>query len=120
MTSLARYEGTGQYPSLARDHHLAAFVTAGVEERGRWQHVMFLVWNGLTGSVLGRWTTSAPTTALSSAVGKGFWQHLGPAILRAQAPPLPPTMDQAAPLRIDASNLTDEEPVAERERTRRR
>ena len=118
MTSLPRYEGTGQYPSLARDHHLAAFVTAGVEEKGRWQQATFLVWNGLTGSVVGRWTASAPTTALASAVGKGFWQHLGPAILRAQAPPLPPTLDQAAPMRIDASN--DNQPVAEREKTRRR
>lgn len=119
MTSLPRYEGTGQYPSLARDHHVAAFVTAGVEEKGHWQQVTFLVWNGLTGSVLGRWTASAPTPSLANAVGKGFWPHLGPAILKAQAPALIPSLNQAAPMRIDASS-TDDEPVAEREKTRGR
>ena len=60
VTTLPRMEGTGQYPTLARDHHLAAFVTADVEERGHWQSVTFLVWNGNTGSVMGRWSASAP------------------------------------------------------------
>ena len=115
MTSLPRYDGTGQYPSLARDHHLAAFVTADLEERGRWQRITFLVWNGVTGSVLGRWTASAPATVLASAVGKGFWQHLGPALQKAEAPPLPPGMDRAPPMRIDASDPMDDGKVATRE-----
>ena len=104
MTKLKYYEGTGQYPGLARDHHLAAFVTADLEERGHWQRITFLVWNGLTGSVLGRWTASAPTAYLPRTVGRGFWQRLGPAILKAEAPPLPIHLEQAPPMRIDASN----------------
>jgi hypothetical protein len=107
MTSLPHYEGTGQYPLLARDHHLSAFVTADLEDRGRWQRITFLVWNGLTGSVLGRWTASAPTPVLASAVGKGFWQHLGPAIQKAEAPPRPPGLERAPPMRIDASDPND-------------
>ena len=102
MTSLPHYDGTGQYPSLARDYTLAAFVTADMEERGQWQSITFLVWNGVSGSVLGRWTASARSPVLARAVGKGFWQHLGPAISRAEAPP-PANLPPAPPLRIDAS-----------------
>lgn len=114
MTSLPRYEGTAQYPVLARDHHLAAFVTADMEERGRWQRITFLVWNGVNGSVVGRWTASAPATTLARTVGKGFWQHLGPAILKAEAPPLPANLAPAPPMRIDASTYDDSH-VAARE-----
>jgi len=102
MTSLPRYEGTGQYPILARDHHLAAFVTADVEERGKWQRITFLVWNGATGSVLGRWTASGQAPVLARTVGRGFWSHLGPAMRKAAAPPS--NVPEAAPtMRIDAS-----------------
>jgi hypothetical protein len=111
-TKLPYYEGTGQYPGLARDHHLTAFVTAELEDRGNWQRITFLVWNGLTGSILGRWTTSAPTTHLARAIGKGFWRSLGPAMLKAEAPPLPPRLEQAPPMRIDASNGTNGDRIA--------
>lgn len=104
VTTLPRYDGTGQYPSLAREGHLTAFVTGDVEERGKWASVTFLVWNGLTGSVLGRWTTSAPVALLGKAVGKGFWQHLGPAVKRAEAPPVPMDQQEAPAMRIDASD----------------
>ena len=113
VTSIPRMDGTAQYPSLARDHHLAAFVTADVEERGRWQSVTFLVWNGTTGSVVGRWTAGAPGPALGRAVGRGFWQHLGPALRRTEAPESP-RLDEAPPMRIDASNA-DDNSVATRE-----
>lgn len=106
VTSLPRYEGTGQYPGLAREHHLAAFVTADVEERGQWQRVTFLVWNGLTGSVLGRWTASARAPALPRTVGRGFWAHLGPAMLKAEAP-VQMQLGPAPPMRIDASDQVD-------------
>ena len=106
VTSIPHMEGTAQYPSLARDNHLAAFVTADVEERGRWQSVTFLVWNGTTGSIVGRWTAGAPGPALPRAVGRGFWQHLGPALRRTGAP-ASPGLDEAPPMRIDASNADD-------------
>lgn len=111
MTSLPRYEGTGQYPSLARDHHLAAFVTADVEERGKWQRITFLVWNGATGSILGRWSASGQAPALARTVGRGFWAHLGPAMRKAAAPrSLVP--DAAPTMRIDASEqaMNDDRP----------
>ncbi|MBC8133023.1 MAG: hypothetical protein H7X95_08590 [Deltaproteobacteria bacterium] len=115
FTSLPRYEGTGQYPALARDHQLAAFVTADVEERGRWQRITFLVWNGVNGSVVGRWTASAPAPVLGRAIGRGFWAHLGPAILKAEAPPRPTYLQPAAPMHIDASTHLDDSRVAARE-----
>ncbi|MES1204388.1 MAG: hypothetical protein ABUS79_00490 [Pseudomonadota bacterium] len=113
MTSLPRYESTGHYPGLARDHHLNAFVTTEVEDRGRWQRVTFLVWDGVSGSIRGRWTASAPANTLPRTVGRGFWTHLGPALKKASAPPLSPFNDQAAPMRIDASDGMDE-PIAAR------
>jgi hypothetical protein len=120
MTSLPRYEGTGQYPILARDHHLSAFVTADVEERGKWQRITFLVWNGATGSILGRWTASGQGPVLARAVGRGFWAHLGPAMRKASAPPSN-VPGAAPPMRIDASEQAgnsdgrgDEFPVASR------
>lgn len=107
MTSLPRYEGTGQYPSLAKDYQLAAFVTADMEDRGRWQSITFLVWNGVKGTIVGRWTASAPTTVLARAVGRGFWSHLGPAIRKAASPRQSPGLAPAPPMRIDASNPAD-------------
>ena len=114
MTSLPHYDGTGQYPALAREHHLTAFVTGDVEERGKWSSITFLVWNGVTGSVLGRWTASAPTDSLGRAVGRGFWSHLGPAMQRAVPPPVPIDQQQAPPMRIDASDGMRDEPIAAR------
>jgi hypothetical protein len=104
VTSIARVDGTGQYLSLARDHRLAAFVTGDMEEGRRRQSITFLVWNGATGSVLGRWSVSAAPKRLARAVAKGFWKHIGPVLDGAQPPPsneLPP----APPMRIDASNI---------------
>lgn len=115
MTSLPHYDGTGQYPALAREHHLTAFVTGDVDERGKWSSITFLVWNGVSGSVIGRWTTSGPTASLGRTVGRGFWSHLGPAMQRAVPPPLPIEQQQAPTMRIDASSdsLRDE-PIAAR------
>ena len=114
VTSLPHYEGTGQYPTLAREHHLTALVTGDIEERGRWSSITFLVWNGVTGSVAGRWTASGPTAGLGRVVGNGFWQHLGPAVRRTEAPPIPLDQDQAPTMRIDASEPRQDEPLASR------
>ena len=103
VTSILRVEGTGQYLTLARDHRVTAFVTGDMEEGRRRTSVTFLVWNGATGSVLGRWSASAPAKRLPKAIAKGFWKHLGPSFDGAQPPPstdLPP----APPMRIDAGN----------------
>jgi hypothetical protein len=119
VTNVPRQDGTGQYPQLARDGHLTAFVTGDLEEKGKWASVTFLVWNGLTGSVLGRWTASAPVATLGNAVGKGFWRHLGPAMKKAEAPPLPLDQQQAPAMRIDATAeeaSAEPMPRAERER----
>ena len=113
VTTLPHYEGTGQYPTLAREHHLTALVTGDIEERGKWSSITFLVWSGKTGSVVRRWTASAPTASLSGAVGRGFWQHLGPAVLRSEAP-WQPELDQAPTMRIDASEPRHDEPIAAR------
>lgn len=114
MTSLPHYDGTGQYPALARDHHLTAFVTGDVDERGKWSSITFLVWNGASGSVIGRWTASGPTASLGRAVGRGFWSHLGPAVQHAVPPPLPIEQQQAPAMRIDASDSMRDEPIASR------
>jgi hypothetical protein len=106
VTSVPRVGGTGQYLTLARDHRLAAFVTGDLEE-GRTRHsVTFLVWDGATGSVLGRWSASAAPKNLPKAIAKGFWKALGPRFEAAQAPPsdeLPPAptmyVDAGEPLK---------------------
>ena len=64
----------------------------------------------MNGSVLGRWTASAPLAQLGTAVGNGFWRHLGPAMKKAEAPPLPLDQQEAPAMRIDA---TEEEASAE-------
>jgi hypothetical protein len=93
VTTLPRVAGTGQYLTLAKDNRVAAFVSADIEE-GRSRHsVTFLVWDGASGSVLGRWSASAAPKNLPKAVAKGFWKNLGPHVGGAQAPP----SDELAP-----------------------
>jgi hypothetical protein len=101
LTSLPAYEGTGQYPGLAREHNVRAFVTADLEERGSRSALTFLIWSGASGSVVGRWSVAAPRPELVSAIGRGFWRNLGSAVVRAKAPPSG-ELDEAPPVRIDA------------------
>src|SRR3569833_1621053 len=114
FTTLPHYDGTGQYPALAREHFLSVFVTGDVDERGRWSSITFLVWSGVSGSVIGRWTAAGPTASLGRTVGRGFWSHLGPAMQRAVAPPDPIDQQQAPTMRIAASDSLREEPLAAR------
>jgi hypothetical protein len=110
VTSIPRVSGTGQYLTLARDHHLAAFVTGDIETRGRRPKpdsvhtVTFLVWNGSNGSVLARWSASAVPKRMPKAIAKGFWKRLGKALENASAPPLPPELGEAPPMYINASD----------------
>jgi hypothetical protein len=97
VTTIARVDGTGQYLTLARDHRLAALVTADIEAHRTRQTIRFLIWNGATGAVLGRWEASAAPKRLPKAVAKGFWKHLKPAFEEAAPPPSTKTEHEPAP-----------------------
>jgi hypothetical protein len=101
LTTLPRVEGTGQYLTMAKDNRLAAFVAADLEERGHWSTVTFLVWDGASGNVLGRWSASALSKNLPKAVAKGFWKSLGPRFESAQAP-ASDELGEAAPMYVNA------------------
>ena len=109
-SSLPAVEGTGRYPELAVTHRLAALVTGGIEEHGARQTATLLIWNGATGSVIGRWSVSGPATKLPRILGRGFWKNLGPTLHRAETP-VSPVLRPAPPIRIDAADMT-EEPLA--------
>jgi hypothetical protein len=101
VMTLPRVEGTGQYLEMAKDNRVAAFVAADIQEGHSRHSVTFLVWDGASGSVLGRWSASAAPKNLPKAVAKGFWKNLGPQVGGAQAPPseeLPP----AEPMFVNA------------------
>jgi anti-sigma regulatory factor (Ser/Thr protein kinase) len=118
VTALPSVSGTAQYPGLAHDHHIAAFLVSEVQERPTTTSVTFLVWQGCDGNVVGRWSVSAPPKRLATAVSKGFWPQLGRALAGAQPPPskdLPP----AKPMRIDASSEYDETIVSDSDLVRR-
>jgi hypothetical protein len=106
LTSISRVNGTGQYLGLARDHRVTAFVTGELDERRpRYHRVTFLVWNGATGVVLGRWSAAGDPKRLHKAVAKGFWKHLRRALEGAVAPPPPPSdLPPAATMYINASD----------------
>jgi hypothetical protein len=122
VTSLASVTGTAQYPGLAKEHGIAAFVVAGIEEHSRSHAVTFLVWTGSDGSVADRWSLRAPPDALPGAVSRGFWPRLGRALARAKAPPSDnfPNLRPARPMRIDASDPQDEPLVSDGNFFRRR
>jgi hypothetical protein len=101
MTSLPRVEGTSQYLTMAKDSRLAAFVAADLEEGTHWSRVTFLVWDGASGNVLGRWTASAAPKNLAKTIAKGFWKNLGPQVSGATAPPSE-DLGEAPPMYVNA------------------
>ncbi len=108
LTSIPAVSGTGQYPQLARDKEVKAFIVADTDVRGQRVLATFLVWQGLDGSVVGRWELATSKKKLAQTMGKQFWKRLGPAMEKALAPPstrLPP----APTMRIDASSPHDGE-----------
>jgi hypothetical protein len=107
ITSIARVDGTGQYLTLARDHRLAALVTADIEEHRTRHTIRFLVWNGASGAVLGRWEASAAPKRLPKAVAKGFWKHLKQAFDEAAAPPPATELEPAPPMFVNAGDPID-------------
>ena len=101
LTSLPAVSGTSQYPGLAKDKGISAFVVADADERGGRLVLSFLVWQGLAGSVLGRWEVAAPKKHMSKRLAREFWKRLGPAIGRASAP-ASDYLGPAPPMRINA------------------
>ncbi len=106
LTSLPAVSGTGQYPQIARDRELKAFVVADIEQKGKRLAMTFLVWQGIDGSVVGRWELAAYREKLASVLRKEFWRRLGPAIAKALAPPSN-RLAPAPPMRVDASSPYD-------------
>ncbi|HEX3698565.1 MAG TPA: hypothetical protein VH374_24545 [Polyangia bacterium] len=102
VTSIPRAAGTGPYLSLAQDHRLTAFVTGDVEVHGSRRAITFLVWNGATASVVGRWSAEASSKQIRHTVARGFWKHLSKALAETQAPPRS-EFDPAPTKYIDAS-----------------
>gem|GEM_PF-1996028 len=86
VTSLASVSGTSQYPGLAKEKQLSAFVVADVDDRGERIALSILVWQGLDGSVIGRWEVSGSKKLLPGKLATGLWKHLGPALRKARAP----------------------------------
>jgi len=106
LMSLPTASGTSQYPGMARENRLAAFVVTDVTEHGHSVTVTFLVWHS-DGGVVDRWTVWAPDKRLWRTVAKGFWQHLGKALAECKAPPSE-ELGPAPPMRIDAGDPLDE------------
>lgn len=103
---MAAVSGTSQYPGLAKEKNLSAFVVADVSDRGNRVNVSFLVWQGIDGSVVGRWEVAGPKKLVVRRLYKEFWRRLGPSIQKAMAPHsdiLPP----APPMRINAGAPDD-------------
>jgi hypothetical protein len=121
-TEVPLAEGTGQYYTWARELGLRAFVTGEVETIGRRQRATFLVWSGHNGSVVGRWSVTAPASRLPRAVARGFWPKLGRSFKRAHLPPewRQPKLTPGPTLRIDAGLAQDESVEGRRFASRRR
>jgi hypothetical protein len=101
LTSLPAVSGTSQYPGLAQEKRLSAFVVADVEDRGGRVVLSFLVWQGIDGSVIGRWEVAGAKTSIGSRLGREFWKRLGPVISHAMAP-LSNELGPAPTMRINA------------------
>jgi hypothetical protein len=112
VTSLPPVTGTAQYPGLAKENEITAFVVGDVEPRAHSHSVTFLVWTGLDGSVVGRWSVAAAPQQLCGAVSRGFWPRLGRSLTKIRAP-FAPKIAPARPMRIDAADDLDEPIVSD-------
>jgi hypothetical protein len=86
VTSLPRVSGTSQYPGLAKERSISAFVVADADDKGDRILLSFLVWQGLDGSVIGRWEVAASKKQMAERIAREFWPRLGRAIGKARAP----------------------------------
>src|SRR5258708_3316216 len=87
VTSIPRTDGTAPYLRRPREHNWPAFVPADVEAHGGRRSIPFLVGNGATASVVGRWSAASGQKQIRRTVARGFWKHLAKALAAAQAPP---------------------------------
>jgi hypothetical protein len=123
ITELDAVTGTAQYPGIARDNDIAAFVVGGLEDHRHSQSVTFLIWNGRDGSVARRWSVAAAPHRLPSAVARGFWPRLGRTLAMARPPSADltsPGIAPARPMRIDAADGRDDAIVSDGNFFRRR
>jgi hypothetical protein len=120
FTEIPTATGTSQYYTWAREAKLTAFVSGELENLGRRQRATFLVWSGNTGSIVGRWTVTAPTARLPQTVARDFWRRLGRALHRAKPPAQWREPSPGPTLRIDASSAHDGEVVGTHYSGRRR
>ena len=101
LTSLAQVSGTSQYPGIAKEKNLVAFVVGDVVGTERRISLSLLIWQGVNGSVVGRWEVAGSKKNVSRRLAKEFWKRLGPTLEKSMAPPsdvLPP----APTMRINA------------------
>jgi Amt family ammonium transporter len=101
LTSIPRLDDPDQYPAVARERQVSAFVTGEISrsQRARARRtVTVAVWNGATGLKLGQWAATAPPHRLSSVVARDVLRKLGDALQHADPPPPPPAPEkQPAP-----------------------
>ncbi len=96
---------------------IAAILEGRVEASGARRSARIAVRRGRDGALLGeeRWSVRGPTEALARAVGRSFWQRLGPAIVAASAPELeaePAASAATAPAATATATATVEAPPA--------
>jgi hypothetical protein len=72
---------------MAKHKHLSAFVVGEVVEKGKRISLSFLIWQGIDGTVVGRWEVAGPKSKIGRRLAKEFWKRLGPVIEKAIAPP---------------------------------
>jgi hypothetical protein len=106
--------GTTQYVIWAREHAVTAFVVTELQTwgKGKYGKATFLVWNGVDGAVIGRWSVSSPMKKMWKAIAKDFWKRLGPALEFAQPPDSEVPVGEAPPMEIDASSSYDDSVVS--------
>jgi hypothetical protein len=109
VTEVPKASGTGQYYTWARELGLTAFVVGELVNLGRRQRATFLVWSGHDGSVVGRWTVTAPADKMPTTVARHFWRNLGRALRRARPPGEWIEPSPGPTIRIDASSHQDED-----------
>jgi hypothetical protein len=89
VTTIPSIESTAEYAALAHDRRLTAFVVGDLDRSKRRPLLTMVVLGGERGSVLGRWSVSAPVKNPGKFLANGFWKGLGPALEKARAPELP-------------------------------